>query len=72
MDTIRDCTGRIVCKANASNGLIETKYCKLKIFVTITIGSTYTVIRDGITTHTRPTRWSGNPWLAATRRCRKF
>ena len=50
MDTIRDCTGRIVCKANASNGLIETKYCKLKIFVTITIGSTYTVIRDGITT----------------------
>lgn len=59
MDTIRDCTGRIVCKANASNGLIETKYCKLKIFVTITIGSTYTVIRDGITTHITRVNESG-------------
>lgn len=59
MDTIRDCTGRIVCKANASNGLIETKYSKLKIFVTITIGSTYTVIRDGITTHITRVNESG-------------
>ncbi len=50
MEIIRDYKGRIVCKANASDGHIEIKYRSLTIRATVGIGDTYTVEREGIIT----------------------
>lgn len=50
MDIIRDCKGRVVCKANTSNGQIEIKYRDIVVRATVDIGSTYTVERDSVIT----------------------
>ncbi len=50
MEVIRDCINRVVCMANARNGLIEIKYRNLTIRATVGIGDTYTVEREGIIT----------------------
>lgn len=51
MVKIRDSLGRLVCMADAGSGMIVTKYRDLTVYVTLPIGSSYAVTRDGITTH---------------------
>lgn len=50
MVKIRDSLGRLICMADTATGLIETKYRDLTVYFTLSIGSSYTVTRDGITT----------------------
>ncbi len=50
MEVIRDYKGRVVCMANASDGLIEIKYRDIMVRAIVDIGGTYTVEREGIIT----------------------
>lgn len=51
---IRDVQGRIVCFADPHTGAVETKYCKQIVRLTLAIGESMTIEREGtITTITR-------------------
>lgn len=57
MEIIRDCLGRIVCKVNAADGTVETKYGKIRVLTRVAIGDSYCIERDNVVTWvTRETR----------------
>lgn len=58
MLTIKDCSGRTVCKANTTTGHIEMKYKNLKLCAAIPVGGTCIVERDNITTQITRTNTS--------------
>lgn len=54
MKVIRDCRGRVVCMADPRTGRLEAKYCKQIVRLTLGIGESITLEREGtITTITR-------------------
>ena len=50
MEIIRDCLGRIVCKVNAADGTVETKYGKIRVLTRVAIGDSYCIERDNVVT----------------------
>lgn len=50
MEPIRDCLGRVVCKAIADTGNIEIVYRDLRICITLLVGNSYTIERQGVVT----------------------
>lgn len=50
MEDIRDCNGRLVCKANATTGVVEIVYKRCKTSTQIPIGGTLKIERDGVVT----------------------
>lgn len=54
MEEIRDCRGRLVCKADASTGTVEMRYKGLWAKTCLSPGSVMTIEREGaVTTVTR-------------------
>ena len=50
MEEIRDCTGRIACKANATTGFVEVSYKRCKTSTQIPIGGVFTIERENVIT----------------------
>ena len=50
MKEIRDCKGRLVCKAEPTDGLVETAYKHQVTKTRLPIGGVFTIERDGIRT----------------------
>lgn len=50
METIRDCRGRVVCKVNAADGTVETRYGRLRVLTRVAIGESYCVERESTIT----------------------
>lgn len=54
MEEIRDCRGRLVCKVDASTGIVEMQYKDLRTEIRLSPGSVMTIEREGaVTTVTR-------------------
>lgn len=50
MEDIRDCRGRLVCKADAPTGIVEMQYKGLRTETCLSPGSAMTIEREGIVT----------------------
>ena len=50
MEIIRDCLGRSVCKVNAADGTVETKYGKIRVLTRVAIGDSYCIERENVVT----------------------
>ena len=50
MEDIRDCKGRLVCKAEPSNGNIEAAYKRQFTKTTLAVGAKFIIERDGVRT----------------------
>ena len=50
MEEIRDCRGRLVCKADASTGAVEMQYKGLRAKTCLPLGSVMTIEREGAVT----------------------
>ena len=50
MEIIRDCLGRIVCKVNAADGTVETKYGKIRVLTRVAVGDSYCIERENVVT----------------------
>lgn len=50
MEDIRDCRGHLVCKAEPSEGFIESTYKRQTTKTRLPIGGNITIERDGVRT----------------------
>lgn len=50
MEDIRDCKGHLVCKAEPSDGFIESSYKRQTTKMRLPIGGNITIERDGVRT----------------------
>ena len=50
METFRDCKNRIACKGDAATGLVESLYKGFETSTELSIGSVFTIKRDGVVT----------------------
>ena len=50
MENIRDCKGHLVCKAEPSNGFIESSYKHQTTKTILPIGGYFAIERDGVRT----------------------
>lgn len=50
MEDIRDCRGRLVCKADAPTGIVEMQYKGLRTETRLSPGSMMIIEREGVVT----------------------
>lgn len=50
MEEIRDCRGRLVCRVDASTGIVEMRYKGLWTKIRLAPGSVITIEREGVVT----------------------
>lgn len=50
LDVIRDARGRVVCKGDPMQGIVETRYCKFAVRTALGKGESIAIERDGLIT----------------------
>ncbi len=61
MEDIRDCKGRLVCKAEPTDGTIEAAYKRQLTKTTLAVGAEFVIEREGVrTTVTRKSNSENN------------
>ena len=50
MEDIRDCIGRLACRGDPKTGLIESAFKGVRTRTNLSVGSVFTVEREGIVT----------------------